>query len=606
MRLQTMSQHSAIAGSMGHATLPRVESLSGTIVAPRTDPVYNCHTYLTKVPIGAIQPFIEAFTEPGEVVADFFAGSGMTGLAALQLNRRARLSDISVLGQHIACGYLTDLPEETLRDAGIEAVQRARAAIGLLYETRRETDNNLVELIRTVWSFCYRCPRCDIEITYFEQLNEQGKSPRSCPGCEAEFSRRSWLRSDDVPVHVVLQGENRRQVEQPISTLDWRNIVDAQSDPRLGDIPSLPIGPHREMYGRSGLGKSGMTETAMFFSARNAIALLELWKAIGGIPDGEIRHKLRFAFTAILPRASKRYQWSPMRPLNAQNQTYYIAPVYYEWNVFDLFARKLNAVLRADDVLFGRQPMLDGLSLKDVTYHVTSADSLSHLEGASIDYVFTDPPFGSNIFYSDMNLFQEAWLGRVTDHSSEAVVHTTGKQKNGATERYANLLRASFEEAWRILKPGRYMSVVFGNSSGRIWGLVQRALRDAGFKPAPVHVAVLDKGQRSIKGLNSGSEGVVTIDLVLTVQKPDVGEQPTSAVFANGDSTVLVREAIEEMSVSQDQSPSHIYAGILRTAIHRGLVLDNLHLGDVLVALRNAGFSVSPRTGLISCGERQG
>ena len=94
-----------------------------------------------------------------------------------------------------------------------------------------------MELIRTVWSFCYRCPRCDIEITYFEQLNEQGKSPRSCPGCEAEFSRRSWLRSDDVPVHVVLQGENRRQVEQPISTLDWRNIVDAQSDPRLGDIP---------------------------------------------------------------------------------------------------------------------------------------------------------------------------------------------------------------------------------------------------------------------------------------------------------------------------------------------------------------------------------
>ena len=132
MRLQTMSQHSAIAGSMGHATLPRVESLSGMIVAPRTDPVYNCHTYLTKVPIGAIQPFIEAFTEPGEVVADFFAGSGMTGLAALQLNRRARLSDISVLGQHIACGYLTDLPEETLRDAGTEAVQRARAAIGPL------------------------------------------------------------------------------------------------------------------------------------------------------------------------------------------------------------------------------------------------------------------------------------------------------------------------------------------------------------------------------------------------------------------------------------------------------------------------------------------
>ncbi len=348
-----------------------------------------------------------------------------------------------------------------------------------------------------------------------------------------------------------------------------------------------------------------MTETAMFFSPRNAIVLLELWKAIADVSDSAIRQKLRFAFTAILPRASKRYQWSPMRPLNAQNQTYYIAPVYYEWNVFDLFVRKLNAVIRADGVLFGRQPMLTGLSSKDVTYHITSADRLSHLDEASIDYVFIDPPFGSNIFYSDMNLFQEAWLGRMTDQSSEAVVHTTGRQKNGAAERYANLLRASFEEARRILKPGRYMSVVFGNSSGRIWGLVQRALRDAGFKPSPVHVAVLDKGQRSVKGLNSGSEGVVTIDLVLTVQKPDLGEPAMSAVFAIRDTAALIREAIEDLSDSKDSSPSYIYANILRTAIQRGLVLDDLHLGDVLVALRNAGFSVSPRTGMIGRVERE-
>ena len=86
---------------------------------PRTDPIYNCHAYLTKVPIGAIQPFIQTFTEPGEVVVDSFAGSGTTGLAALTLNRRARLSDISVLGKHIATGYLTDAP-----DAGIARRRR--------------------------------------------------------------------------------------------------------------------------------------------------------------------------------------------------------------------------------------------------------------------------------------------------------------------------------------------------------------------------------------------------------------------------------------------------------------------------------------------------
>ena len=54
---------------MGDAGLSRVGSLSETIVAPRTDPVYNCHTYLTKVPIGAIQPFID------EVVPKNWTGS---------------------------------------------------------------------------------------------------------------------------------------------------------------------------------------------------------------------------------------------------------------------------------------------------------------------------------------------------------------------------------------------------------------------------------------------------------------------------------------------------------------------------------------------------
>src|SRR5262249_15050074 len=154
--------------------------------------------------------------------------------------------------------------------------------------------------------------------------------------------------------------------------------------------------------------------------------------------------------------------------------------IYYEWNVFELFQRKVDAALRADVELLSVQG--DFLSVPaSVSYQLASADRLSHLAAKSVDYVFTDPPFGSNIFYSDMSLFHEAWLGSTTNNANEAVVYTTGKRKNGSAERYEALLRGAFAEAHRVLKPGRFMSVVFGNSSGRIWGLVQRALRDAGF-----------------------------------------------------------------------------------------------------------------------------
>ena len=578
----------------------RLLQLPEIITAPRTDAIYNCHSYLTKVPIGAIQPFIEAFTEPGDVVADFFAGSGMTGLAALSVNRRGRLSDISVLGKHIATGYLTDVSAEQMRKAADAVLAKAREAIGRVYTSKRATDGTTVEMVRTVWSFTYQCPACAFEMVYFNNLDAKGNPPKSCPSCEGEFVRRKWLRLKDVPVKVVVRGKDNRQVEQEPSDYDHRKIREAVKDQRQDEIPSLSIDEHREMYSRSGLGKAGMTETRKFFSPRNGIALVELWRAINDVRDAQLRQKMRFAFTAILPRASMRYQWSAQRPLNAQNQTYYIAPVYYEWNVFELFERKVNAGIRAMTELFGRGSIFDSEQIRDVTYVVASAEKLKHLDDESVDYVFTDPPFGSNIFYSDMNLFHEAWLGEMTDHASEAVVHTTGKRKNGAEERYEALLRKAFQEAWRVLKPGKYMSVVFGNSSGRIWGLVQRALRDAGFNAAPVHVAILDKGQRSVKGLNSGSEGVVTVDLILTAKKSERrGRADRAATLANGEAVSLIEEAIGELSTEDARNASHVYARVLKKAIQRHLTLDELHLGDVLMALRNAGYSVDRKTGLL-------
>ena len=577
--------------------------LPEAITVPRTDPIYNCHAYLTKVPIGAIQPFIQTFTKPGEVVADFFAGSGMTGLAALTLNRRARLSDISVLGKHIATGYLTHAPVQDIRAAAHGVMAAARDAVGPLYTTVRGSDGAKVEMIRTIWSFTYRCPSCGEEMVFYEALSAQGGVPQRCSSCGGPFARRRWPRGEDVPVEVVVQGENGRQVGQGVCAADRRRMRAASKDERLRKVPSLPIEEDREMFSRSGLGRSGMTETGKFFSPRNGIALLELWRAIHDIEDEAIRQGLRFAFTAILPRASMRYQWSAKRPLNAQNQTYYIAPVYFEWNVFDLFARKVNAVVRANETMFDDGDPFGTERLQDVSYQIASAEKLAHLDDGSIDYVFTDPPFGSNIFYSDMSLFQEAWLGETTDHAREAVIHTTRGRRTGSAARYEELLRSAFCEAFRVLKPGRHMSVVFGNSSGRVWGWVQRALRDAGFKASPVHVAILDKGQRSVKGLNSGSEGVVTVDLIMTVQKPANGQGAgRTLTLANGDTDALIKATIEELSADKARNPSHVHAHILRKAIHKGLVLDELHLGDVLTALRNAGYSIDRKTGLLSVG----
>ena len=569
------------------------------VIAPRTDPIYNCHGYLTKVPVGAILPFIEYYSEPGETIADFFAGSGMTGIAATISGRYAQLSDISVLGQHIAEGYLSKVNSIELMKIAKKIVSSVQDSVGGYYQTIRYGDGKPVTLVRTIWSFVYVCPQCGHELIFFNHVNKSKRENKDiCPDCDAKFSRRTWSSNGDVPIRVVVVGVDGKQVEQEIQNIDIENIGKAENDERLINIPSLPIDSDREMYSRSGLGKRGLSETKYFFSSRNAIILNELWSAISDIDDYAIRKKLQFAFTAILPRASRRYQWSKQRPLNAQNQTYYISPVYFEWNVFELFLRKVKATTRSDECIFGSNDLFKKNELGSAIYCLSSADSLDHLDSNSVDYIFTDPPFGSNIFYSDMSLFHEAWLGQTTDNESEAVIHTCGSKKINAAERYANLLKGAFKEAYRVLKPGRYMSVVFGNSKGDVWSLVLRALREAGFDSFPDNVAILDKGQRSVKGLVSGSESVVTVDLIMTIHKPtDRTTGETSGSWDQAEPEHLIQAAVADAENGDVKNPSYVYAHVLREAIKQHKLVDNLHLSDVLIALRKSGYIVDPKTG---------
>jgi len=118
--------------------------------------------------------------------------------------------------------------------------------------------------------------------------------------------------------------------------------------------------------------------------------------------------------------------------------------------------------------------------------HARSATQLDDISNLTVDYIFTDPPFGSNIFYADCNLIWESWLGQFTDQSQEAVVHVKHKDKNTLPD-YARLMSESFQEMYRVLKPGRWASVVFHNSDDRIWQVILEAAEAAGFELAEIN-----------------------------------------------------------------------------------------------------------------------
>lgn len=135
---------------------------------------------------------------------------------------------------------------------------------------------------------------------------------------------------------------------------------------------------------------------------------------------------------------------------------------------------------------------------------------------ASIDYIFTDPPFGNNLAYSELNFLVEAFHGVFTNQTPEAVM--SDSQKKGLLD-YGRLMRECFSEYTRVLKPGRWMTLVFSSTQAAVWNVIQTALQEAGFVIA--NVSALDKMLGSFNAVTNPTS--VKQDLVISAYKPNGG-----------------------------------------------------------------------------------
>jgi DNA modification methylase len=155
----------------------------------------------------------------------------------------------------------------------------------------------------------------------------------------------------------------------------------------------------------------------------------------------------------------------------------------------------------------------------NVKIHRATAVRLSHLKGRSVDYVFTDPPFGSNIFYADCNFLSEAWLGRLTDTGEEAVINRSLKASNGGKglADYREMMCNSFKEIARVLTPTGKAHIVFNSSCGEVWSTLVEAIKAANLNINGM--LTLDKGHKSVKQNRSGSnrENVAINDVIFEV-----------------------------------------------------------------------------------------
>jgi len=179
--------------------------------------------------------------------------------------------------------------------------------------------------------------------------------------------------------------------------------------------------------------------------------------------------------------------------------------IFKESNVFLTFERKARTIA---DHLATTATQYSGRKL----IRTGSATDLSFVPDSSVDFIFTDPPFGANINYSDMNFLWESWLGRRTDVEKEAIV---SKPQNKDVSTYRRLMTESLRECNRVLRDGHWLVMVFMISSEAVWEAIRTAVIESGFEIS--RVDIFDKQHGTFK--HFVSENTAGCDLMLHCRK---------------------------------------------------------------------------------------
>lgn len=554
------------------------EPFAADVSEGKNDPIYNAHSYHTKVPHKAIMRYILHYTDPGDIVFDGFCGTGMTGVAAQLCGdrkaveelgyfvddqgyiydqpvgqavsltgigqtgslpykpisrlgaRKAVLNDLSPAATFIAYNYNTPVDVHAFERQARRILREVEDELGWMYETWHPhcNDPNRVKarINYTVWSEVFSCPNCNSEIVFYnEALDQETKRVKEnfpCPHCHSELTKRLLDKTRIVEYDPVL-GKSVENLKRTPVTIEYQigkrkltKRVDREDLRLLERVAHLPFPlefvshelPYMHMtHQRAIIANYGVTHLHHFFLGRARQCLQVLWDKAKNVQDSRVRQFLFFTVEQAIWTMSLLNRY---RPTGYSQVNQYLAGVYYisslvsevtPWYILDGKTKRLAKA-------FSQIRNHNGFS-------AITTESVTGIQGVanSIDYIFTDPPFGENIYYADLNYIVESWHRVWTNSQPEAIIDQAKRKR---LVDYQTLMRQAFRRYYALLKPGRWMTVEFHNSHNSVWNAIQEALLSAGFVVADVRT--LDKQQKSYRQVTAGS--AAKQDLVITAYKP--------------------------------------------------------------------------------------
>ena len=231
---------------------------------------------------------------------------------------------------------------------------------------------------------------------------------------------------------------------------------------------------------------SDVKTVEQLFSNKQLAQMALLKSIIKKEEDDNIRNTLLLMFSGLLTKVNLTYHTSVIATKDGQGNAaafqyyrYRIAPNPVDVNVMKYFELRFQKVFAAKKEMsfFINERTIDNIQVVKGT-----ATDLNWIPKESIDYIYTDPPYGKKIPYLDLSIMWTSWLDfEVTqdDYLQEAI---EGGEHNKTKSNYNTLIAQSIKEMYRVLKFDRWMSFVFAHKDPEFWHLIIETAESCGFE----------------------------------------------------------------------------------------------------------------------------
>ncbi|WP_409068362.1 DNA methyltransferase [Clostridium caseinilyticum] len=391
---------------------------------------YLMHRYWGRKAHNVVNEYIKNFTDEGDTVLDPFMGSGLTNVESSKLNRNSIGVDLNPMSVFIVKNTLSNVDLNAFKSHYKSIYDRMYEKFHNLYFTKCPVCGNICQVQIYVWEK-------DTIVRTRAKCGEHGLFIKD---------------SDEFDKEKVIE------YKELFNRLETSGKLEYPKDPIMQYVK-----------------RSGRERIDELFTERALIILSYLRKQILNIEDENIKNLFLLCFTSMLPNVSR------MIPGDIKNCTYksgwviskfWTPTVHTERNIFTCFNLRFKTVLKGK------------LELKDVdsnlvTFYNMDSSHLDNIQSNSIDYIFTDPPYGESIAYFALSHFWNCWLNFKVDYEDEIIIDSY-RDKDYAD--YDLRIKNAYKEMYRVLKPNHYMSFTFHNRDLNIWKSILEGCLDAGFE----------------------------------------------------------------------------------------------------------------------------